>query len=136
MSNPMELARQLAISRQMNSASERWVCGAFSACWRSDGNFDRLLQFLRLPVGARHAIRQRNQWLQIAAKELGEHQRAARLHIKIAEFMATTWPAWNGSSVPPADASPFDQAMFFAADAGAPMNITRRQLRNILAGTR
>lgn len=136
MNNPMDLARRIAVSREMNEAAERWVVQAFSACWQSDGDFSRLLHFLRLPAGARQAIAQRNQWLRIAAKELPEFQQAAALTKAVAEFMSTRWPAWNGSRMPPADASPFDQALFFAADAGARMDVTRRQVVNILNCTR
>lgn len=136
MNNPMDLARRIAVTREMNDASERWVVQAFSACWQSDGDFSRLLHFLRLPAGARQAIAQRNQWLRIAANELPEFQQTAVLTKAVAEFMATRWPAWNGSRMPPADASCFDQALFFAADSGATMNVTRRQLHNILTGCR
>jgi len=136
MNNPLALARQIATTREVNDACERWVIGAFCACWRTDGDFTRLLHFLRLPVGARQAVLQRNQWLRIAAEELPEHHRAAALGRAIAEFMSAEWPAWSASRMPPGDASAFNQALFFAADAGASMDVTRRQLRNILAGTR
>jgi hypothetical protein len=136
MNNPMALARKIAINREVNEACASWVAGAFHACWVSDGDFARLLHFLRLPAGARQAVAQRNLWLLIAAESLPEYQRAAALARAIADFMARCWPAWSASRMPPADASAFEQALFFAADSGAPMDVTRRQLRNILTGSR
>lgn len=136
MNSPLEMARQIAQRREMNDACARWITNAFSACWQADGDFSRLTYFLRLPIGPRLAVARRNFFLAEVANELPGPNKAAELHGLIAGFMRSKWPSWKSSGVPPDDASNIDKALFYAADTGAPMTVSRRQVRNILTGSR
>lgn len=134
MNDPMTLARQIATSKEINEAAEQWIVNAFSAWWQDGSASERLPIFLRLPTGSRHAINERNRWLVIAGNELADTNRAATLKRMIDTFMRLRWPQWRGSTIPPEDADPIDKALFFAADQGAAMRLTRRQVGNILNG--
>lgn len=134
MNDPMMLARHIAINQEINEAAEQWIINAFSAWWRDGSDPVRLPAFLRLPTGSRHVTAERNRWLVIAANELDDKNRAAALKKLIDSFMRYRWPQWRSSTLPPEDAAPIDKALFFAADQGAAMQLTRRQVCNILNG--
>lgn len=136
MNSPMEMARQIAIRREMNDACAKWVTAAFSACWQADGDFSRLAYFLRLPMGTRVAVARRNFFFIEVANELPGPNKAAALYGLVTAFMRSKWPSWKVSAIPPDDASDIEKALFYAADTGAPMNVSRRQIRNILTGSR
>lgn len=134
MNDPMTLARQIAMNHEINEAAERWIINAFAAWWRDGSDPERLPVFLRLPTGSRYATAERNRWLVIAGSELVDKNRAAALKRLIDSFMNHRWPQWRSSTLPPEDADPIDKALFFAADQGAAMRLTRRQVCNILNG--
>lgn len=134
MNDPMSLARQIGMNQEISEAAECWIINAFSAWWRDGSDPERLLMFLRLPTGSRYATAERNRWLVMAGNELDEKNRAAALKKTLDVFLAHTWPKWRGSQLPPEDAAALEQALFFAADQGANMRLTRRQVGNILAG--
>lgn len=134
MTDPTFLARQIALNQEVSDAAERWIVGAFTAWWRDGSNPERLPLFLRLPTGSRQAIAERNRWLVTAAGEISGPNRAAALKKRLDAFLAHTWPKWRGSKLPPEGAAVLEQALFFAADQGANMRLTRRQVGNILAG--
>lgn len=134
--DPQTVADRIGMTGKIDEASLRWLENAFRASFQIDGTIraERLIQCLRLPAGQRAAIARRNQWLRIAAEELPPHRRAAALHRAIVAFMAHQWPAWCQANEPPAAASALQRALFAAADAGAPMELVRRQVGNILNG--
>ncbi len=134
MNDPMTLARQIGVDQEINEAAEQWIISSFTAWWRDGSNPERLPGFLRLPSGSRHATSQRNRWLVIAGNELADTNKAAALKRLIDTFMHHRWPQWRGSTLPPEDATLIDKALFFAADQGATMRLTRRQVGNILNG--
>lgn len=122
----------IATRKTIDSTAEAWLLRSFSA-WLADGaDPDRLVAFLQLERGSRAAISRRNHWLRLAAAELPEHQRAANLKRAIDQFARKRWPAWRGQTVAPDDATPIEQALWYAFDSGATMAITRRQVCNIL----
>lgn len=130
--DPVQLARQIATRREIDDAAERWLVGAFRLWWEDGADPHRLARFLRFPSAKRGAEAERNHWLQQIADELPDHCRAAQLKRLIDDFMATYWPAWKHGSQPPNEATEIEAALFFAATAGAPMDIGRHQIRKIL----
>lgn len=130
--DPVQLARQIATRREIDEAAERWLVGAFRLWFEDGGDPHRLTKFLRFPSAKREAEAERNRWLQRIADELPEHNQAANLKRLIDNFMGARWPAWRHEDHPPAEAEEIEAALFFAASAGAPMNIGRHQLRKIL----
>lgn len=134
MNDPMSLARRIGAKQEINEAAARWIIGAFTAWWRDGSEPERLPVFLRLPTGSRYAIAERNRWLVEAGGELPEKNRAANLKKLIDSFMVQRWPLWRGCTLPPENASAIEAALFFAADQGASMRLTRRQVCNILHG--
>lgn len=130
--DPFEIARTIAIKREINEAAERWLVGAFRQWWEEGGDPHQLARYLRFPSARRVAEAERNRWLNIIAEELPEHQRAATLKRLVDCFMAKQWPAWSSFNTPPDEASDIESALFFAATAGAVMSIGRHQLNKII----
>ena len=133
MPDPLSLANRIGAFREIDAATERWLIDGFAAWWQDGSDPARLVQCLRLPAGTRAALIGRNRWLCIAAEEPPGLHRAAALKRAVDAFMDRQWPAWRQESEPPAESSALHRALFFAA-AGAPMDMTRRQLSNILNG--
>ena len=72
----------------------------------------------------------RNAWLRRAAETLGNDPDA--LADTIRTFQVRRMKAWQRTGGPPADAKPIDMALFHAAQQGAPIDLTARQLANII----
>lgn len=134
MAEPMKMARQIALDREISPSSERWIVDSFSAWWIDGSDPARLPMFLRLPTSSRCATERRNHWLKIAADDLPIKNRASELKRLIDSFMRDQWPSWRGSANPPEDADIINHALFYAADTGASMRLTRRQVWNIIYG--
>jgi len=136
MNDPLEMANAIARNREINTAAERWIVNAFRAWWHDGSDPEKLATFLRLPSGKRKALATRNHWLRIAGDELPITTRAADLKRHVDAFLRHQWPAWRGNSIPPDDASELEKALFYAADSGAPLKLTRRQLCNVMSGNK
>lgn len=134
MNDALDHVRRIAEKKEINEAAERWIISAFTAWWMDGSDPERLAVFLRLPTGSRYATSERNRWLLIAGREVVEKNRAAALKKLIDSFMRHRWPQWRSSKLPPDDATAIDKALFFAADQGAVMRLSRRQICNILNG--
>ncbi len=132
MNDPLEMANAIARNREINAAAEQWIVNAFRAWWHDGSDPAKLTTFLRLPGGKRKALATRNHWLRVAAAEIHSTTRAAELKRSIDAFLRHRWPLWHGDSIPPDNASQLEQALFYAADSGAPLRLTRRQICNII----
>lgn len=131
--DPIDLARSIAINREINEAAERWLIGAFRLWWDEGGDPHQLTRFLRFPSARRAAESERNRWLATIADELPEYQRAAKLKRLIDCFMLEQWPAWCGANNPPDGATDIESSLFYAAASGADMSIGRHQIRKIIS---
>ena len=133
MTEPMTLISRIADTGEIDREAARWLADALRGWWVDGSDPARLATFLRLATGSRFEVCERNRWLRQAGEEMPEHQRAATLFKAIGVFMRQKWPAWRGMSVPP-ECNALDAALFYAADSGASMRITRRTVCNILNG--
>jgi hypothetical protein len=134
MRNLREIAADVARRGELSKHDESLLVVGLTAWWRDGCEPERLAPCLHLQIGARAATAERNKWLRVAAEELPEKNVAAEMYRRIRSFSRSEWPDWRGRKDPPDDAEPFLKALFYAADAGAPMNIGRRQLGDILRG--
>ncbi len=129
-----DIAADVAARGELSPHDKALLIGGLAAWWRDGCEPERLAPCLHLAVGTRAATAARNKWLRIAADELPAVNVAAHMHRRIRLFCRSEWLGWRGMKNPPDDAEPFLKALFYAAEAGAPMTIGRRQLGDILRG--
>ena len=133
MRDPISMISRIAETGEIDPTAARWLGDSLRGWWLDGRDPARLATFLHLPSGSRYDVAERNRWLCLAGSELPAKERAAELHRRISAFMRQQWPLWRGLSTPP-ECEPIESALFYAADAGASMSITRRQLGYILNG--
>ena len=133
MRDPLTLISQIACTGKIDEEAGRWLAASLRGWWQDGCDPARLLNFLRLSNGSRFEIAERDKWLRLAAEELPELNRASCLKKRIDAFLRQTWPEWRGAPAPP-ECEPIESALFYAADSGASMRISRRQICNILNG--
>lgn len=133
MRDAQTLINRIANTGEIDPEAARWLADSLRGWWMDGSDPSRLPAFLHLACGSRSEIAERDKWLRLAGAELPEHNRAASLKKRVDAFMRRRWPEWRGGRVPP-ECDPIDSALFFAADSGASMRISRRQICNILNG--
>lgn len=135
MADAILLAARIAATGELDDESRRWLADGIRRWWVHGGEAARLPAFLRLPATrGRAAIAARDYWLRLAGEELAAGDRAAELRRAVIVFLRHRWHLWKALPAPPEGCSPLDGALFFAAQSGAQMNLSRRQYCNILAG--
>lgn len=133
MRDPLTMLNRIGDTGRIDEEAANWLASSLRCWWLAGSDPARLPYHLHLAVGSRSLVQKRDRWLRLAGDELPEQNRAAALKRRIDTFMRHVWPLWRGESTPP-ECEAVDAALFYAADSGACMMITRRQLNNILSG--
>ena len=133
MNDPLTMIYRIADTGKIDPEAARWLADALRGWWQDGSDPARLVAFLHLSNGSRFEIAERDKWLRLAAEELPEPNRAASLKKRIDAFLRSNWPEWRGRRTPP-ECEPIESALFYAADSGASMRISKRQICNILNG--
>lgn len=135
MTDAILLAARIAATGEVDRESAAWLADGIRRWWRLGDEASRLPAYLGLPATrGRAAIGVRDHWLRAAAEDLPPEDRGAHLRQAVLGFLRHRWHLWKGLAVPPAGSSALEECLFYAAQSGAEMRLSRRQYCNILGG--